>query len=118
MTKLSNNDFGWRSGAKWSVVREPLSATTEFVNLKNKAEGVRRYGYTTSVSQVTNTDGRSAFRGEYQTTLNGMRYQSGKYTDWYTTADEVEAHLAKTIKGALKRYEKLAQDPASRIEKR
>lgn len=122
MTKLSYDDV--RAAKIWerTTTRETLSTTqeeTNFANLKSKAEGVRRIGYRLTVTKFTTEDGREFFRGEYQTTLNGDRYQSGKDTDYYTTADEVTVHLTKTVKGALKRYAKLAESPAvSKIEKR
>lgn len=99
----------------------PLPSTqgsTDFYNLKNKAEGARRYGYVAYVEQASNPLGEVAFRAVYQTTLNGVRYQSSKYSAFVATEAEARALLAKTIKGALKRYAKLATDPSSKIERR
>jgi hypothetical protein len=95
------------------------TASTDFYNLKNKADGARRYGYVGKIIEDTNSmfeDRR--FRSDYQTTLNGSRYQSSKHSNWVATEAEARALLAKTIAGALKRYAKLAKDPASKIEHR
>lgn len=91
---------------------------TDYFNLKNKAEGARRYGYRNEVSKYTNGAGEVAYRFELQTTLDGSRYQSSKYGDWCPTQEAAEAALKKSVAGALKRYAKLAQDPASKIEHR
>lgn len=121
MTKISYEsarDFGvWEN----TTTREQVSfvsVDTGFFNLKNKADGARRIGYTVTITKFTNAAEQVLFRGEYQTTLNGSRYQSGKDSDYYDTQREVELVLAKTAAGALKRYAKLAQDPANKIEAR
>jgi hypothetical protein len=91
---------------------------TAYYNLKNKAEGARQYGYRGQIEQASNPDGTVAFRAIYRTTLNGAGYQSAKASKWVATEDEARNLLAKTIVGALKRYDRLAQDPASKIEHR
>ncbi len=121
MTKLSYAEVSALQVWERSTAREELSnvsATTDFYNLKNKAEGARRYGYQVWVTKFTTEAGVVVFKGWYQTTLNGAHYQSGKDTDCYTTEAEVRAHLEKTVAGAMKRYAKLALDPASKIEVR
>jgi hypothetical protein len=109
-------EFSYGSGTKTSIISTE-SAQTDFVNLKNKAEGARRYGYTLSVVRYENPQGQVAFIADYQTTLNGSRYQSSKRGAWMATEEEALAAGRKTVAGALKRYAKLAQDPASKIEK-
>jgi hypothetical protein len=121
MTKLTYNEVSALQVWERSTAREIVSTRseeTDFANLKSKAEGVRRMGYSLTVTKFTTAADVVLFRGEYQTTLNGSRYQSCKDTDYYTTEAEVNAHLSKTVAGALKRYAKLATDPASKIEKR
>jgi hypothetical protein len=110
-------DFRYVTGTKIITVSTETSST-DFYNLKNKADGARRYGYRLQVLQYSNPDGATAFAAEYQTLLNGDRYQSSKRSAFVATEAEARALLAKTITGALKRYAKLAQDPASRIEHR
>jgi hypothetical protein len=109
-------NFSYVSGTKNSVI---ASETTQidFVNLKNRAEGARRYGYILEIVRYENPEGQVAFLADYQTTLNGSRYQSSKHSAWMATEDEALAAGRKTVAGALKRYAKLAQDPASKIEK-
>ena len=96
---------------------DTLSAQTGFFNMKNKLAGPRAYGYVAYITRATNGDGVVAFRADYQTTLDGARYQSSKHSDWVATEDEARGLLAKTIAGALKRYARLALDPTSRIER-
>jgi hypothetical protein len=109
--------FSWKS----STVRTVTSVETietDFYNLKNKAEGARRYGYQNRVVKFDNGDGEIAFRPELQTTLNGYHYQSPKYGEFVATEAEARAALTKSVAGALKRYAKLATDPANKIEHR
>jgi hypothetical protein len=94
------------------------TASTDFYNLKNKAAGARRYGYVAKLIKYTESTGKVTFRGDYQTTLNGSRYQSSKHSNWFATVAEARTALDKTILGAMKRYAKLSQDPASKIEHR
>lgn len=94
------------------------TAQTDFYNLKNKALGARRYGINTQVRIYTNSRGEQAYRGEFQTLLDGDPYQSSKYSAWFTTEAEAIAALEKTAAGALKRYAKLALDPKNKIEYR
>lgn len=110
---------------KWVWAKETVqtnsaeeAATTSFFNLKNKAEGARQYGYWTVIQKFEGAGGEVAYRGVYQTTLNGKSYQSWKYSEWFETEAEVKAALAKTVKGALKRYEKLAAEGKSKVEKK
>lgn len=91
---------------------------TDFFNLKNKAEGARRYGWKFDIVKFSNPDGSFAFRAEYQTTLNGHRYQSSKYGKFVASVDEARAAGLKTVAGATKRYAKLALDPSNKIEHR
>lgn len=84
---------------------------TDFYNLKNKTDGARRIGFRNRVVKGTNANGEVAFRSEFQTTLNGARYQSSKYGEWRATEDEARGDLAKTTLGATKRYQKLSADP-------
>lgn len=110
--------FAYTSGTKFETLARETAAT-DFYNLKNKAEGARQYGYSFTIDRATNNVGQVAYRGEYQTTLNGSRYQSSKYGAWVATEAEARALMAKTIAGALKRYAKLAQDPAKNgVERR
>jgi hypothetical protein len=107
----------------WSdiVARETIKSvpcTTDFYNLKNKADGARRIGYVFSVAKITLMDDTVIFRGRYQTTLDGQRYQSSKDTYYFTTESEVMDSLNKTIDGAMKRYAKLALDPKNKISVR
>lgn len=94
------------------------TASFDFYNLKNKADGARRYGYRGQVERAFNPDGTEAFRAIYQTTLNGQRYQSNKRSNWFATEAEACRALLKTVDGAMKRYAKLATDPSSKIERR
>lgn len=114
MTKIA---FNYTTGTKSEAVFAE-TVTTDFVNLKNKAEGARRYGYRAEVQRWTNPEGQVAFVSYYQTTLNGAAYQSSKRGDFLATEADALAALKKTIAGALKRYAKLATDPASKIERR
>ena len=108
--------FSWTNKTTTGTVfSETIS--TDFYNLKNKADGARRYGYANKIVKFVNPDG-FAFRTEVQTTLNGSRYQSSKYGAFVATEAEARVALTKTIAGALKRYAKLATDPASKIEHR
>jgi hypothetical protein len=90
----------------------------DFWNLKNKAAGPRRYGFIGTVGYSNHAGYRVGFYASYQTTLDGARYQSSKRTMGFATAAEAEAALKRTIAGAIKRYHRLAQDPASKIEYR
>lgn len=112
-----NVSFNYTHGTKVSTAAETI-ATTDFVNLKNKAEGARRYGYIARVQRYENVEGAVVFATYYQTTLNGAAYQSSKRGDWVATQEEAAAALTKTVAGALKRYAKLSNDPASKIERR
>jgi hypothetical protein len=111
MTKIA---FHYTSGTKFETVATE-TRLSGYCNLKNKAEGARRYGFQLKVVKATNPAGDVAFRGEFQTTLNGVRYQSSKYSDWVATEEDATVGLRKTMNGALKRYAKLAQNPASKI---
>lgn len=109
--------FSWTS----KTTQTPISTDTietDFYNLKNKVEGARRYGYSNRIARFENDFGSTAYRFELQTTLNGQRYQSSKYGEFVASEAEARAALAKTIAGALKRYAKLATDPANKIEHR
>jgi hypothetical protein len=108
--------FRW---AKETVKTEVLKevAKTSFFNLKSKAEGARQIGYQVLITKFVGAAGEVVFEVEYQTTLAGERYQSSKRT-FYATEAEAKAGMAKTVKGALKRYEKLAAEGKSKIEKR
>jgi hypothetical protein len=90
------------------------TVVTDFYNLKNKATGARRYGF---IGRSVYEEGHG-YRSDFQTTLDGARYQSSKWTGWFQTASDAEASLKRTIAGAIKRYHRLAQDPASKIEYR
>jgi|KBSMisStandDraft_5_1062788.scaffolds.fasta_scaffold2094522_2 hypothetical protein len=94
------------------------TVVTDFWNLKNKATGPRRYGFIGTISHDDREGYRAGYCATYQTTLDGERYQSSKSTCGFATAAEAEASLKRTIAGAIKRYHRLAQDPASRIEYR
>jgi hypothetical protein len=109
--------FRYVSGTKFETL-DTITAQTDFYNLKNKAEGARRYGYTAKTMKGTDPTGAVAFYAEFQTTLNGSSYQSPKRSAFVATEAEARALLAKTIAGAQKRYAKLALDPASKIEQR
>lgn len=109
--------FHYTVGTKFALV-DYQTGTTDFYNLKNKAEGARRYGYEGRIELATNPLGEVAYRAEYQTTLSGSRYQSRKASKWVATEAEARELLTKTIAGALKRYAKLATDPRSKIERR
>lgn len=111
------HSFRYTHTTTFTIVYQEANET-DFYNFKNRAEGGRRYGYKASVVKAANPDGSTAFRTEFQTTLNGSRYQSSKHGNWVATEAEARAALAKTIAGAQKRYAKLAQDPASKIEYR
>jgi hypothetical protein len=113
----STVNFNWTSKTERAVIFT-ATAQTDFYNLKNRAEGARRYGYTISVVKYANPDGETAFRSDYQTLLNGTRYQSSKQGEFVATEAEARAALDKTVAGAMKRYAKLALDPASKIELR
>lgn len=110
-------NFRWTHPTTRTVVHTEAQ-TTDFYNLKSKAAGARRIGYANRVEKFVNADGEIAFRAEFQTTLNGERYQSSKGGAWRATEAEAVADLKKTLAGALKRYTKLAQDPDSKIEHR
>lgn len=114
MTKIA---FGYVSGTKFETL-SGNTTTTDYFNLKNKAEGARRYGFRYKVVKATNPSGEVAFRFELQATLNESNYQSRKYGDWVATEDDANAALSKTLTASLKRYGKLAQDPKSKIEYR
>lgn len=110
-------NFRYTHGTEFTSLHTE-TVSTDFYNLKNKAEGARRYGYVGEIEKATNPEGDVAFRAEYQTTLNGSRYQSSKRSNWFATETEARVALAKTVAGAMKRYAKLATDPASKIEHR
>ena len=109
--------FRYTYGTKFEII-DTVFANLDFYNLSNRATGPRRYGYTAHIVRAVNPEGEVAFRAQYQTTLDGVRYQSSKYSRWAATGAEAHDLLAKTIVGAHKRYAKLALDPASRIERR
>jgi len=109
--------FSYTSGTTLETVQS-TTIQTMFFNLKNKAAGARRYGFVARVVKATNPLGEVAFRSDYQTTLDGSRYQSSKYGNWMATEAEAAAALAKTTVSAMNRYARLAQDPANRIERR
>jgi hypothetical protein len=83
--------------------------------LKSKAAGARRIGF---IGSIVASDEVAQFRANFQTTLDGVRYQSSKPGRWVDSKDAALADLKRTIAGAIKRYHRLAQDPASRIEYR
>jgi hypothetical protein len=91
------------------------TVTTDFYNLKSKAAGARRIGF---IGSIVASDEVAQFRANFQTTLDGVRYQSSKPGRWVDSKDAALADLKRTIAGAIKRYHRLAQDPASRIEYR
>jgi hypothetical protein len=105
---------------------------TDFFNLKSKAAGARRIGYTTRVVRYDLTEAAEGqascwlfarpeltlYRGEFQTTLDGSRYQSGKDTEYFTTEGEARAALDRMTVNASKRYAKLATKAGSGIEHR
>lgn len=109
--------FNWTANTTREVVTKIIS-TTDFFNLKNKVDGARRYGYSNQVVKFTNNEGVVAYRGELQTTLDGRHYQSSKYGEFVATEAEAVAALEKSVAGAIKRYAKLAQNPANKIEHR
>jgi hypothetical protein len=111
-------DFRYTTKTEITTVQIDSTGSTDFYNLKNRAEGARRYGYQTIIRKYVNEDGATAFAAEYQTLLNGARYQSSKRSAFVSTEAEARALLAKTIAGAMKRYAKLATNPASKIEHR
>lgn len=117
MSVLHSPIFNYTMGTKFETVATE-TFTTDFYNLKNKKDGARRYGFTAKVVRASNPEGQIAFRSEFQTTLNGYRYQSSKYGDWAATEQAAKDAIVKTVKGALKRYERLATDPRNLIEKR
>jgi hypothetical protein len=109
------------------------SFLTDFYNTKSKAAGARRIGYRVSVvrtDMIETPEGErncwlfdrpelTLYRAEFQTTLDGARYQSSKHSDYFATEGEARAALDKTIAGASKRYAKLAAEPLkNKIEKR
>jgi hypothetical protein len=94
------------------------TVVTDFWNLKNKATGPRRYGFIGTISHDDREGYHAGYCATYQTTLDGERYQSPKSTCGFATAAAAEASLKRTIAGAIKRYHRLAQDPASKIEYR
>lgn len=118
MTNSSN--FKWTGSSR--ELTSSVSQTTQFVNLKNKADGARRYGFRCEVYKHTDVDGLTFFRAVFNTTLTAGNvcrdYQSAKYGEMVATEQEALDGLAKTVKGALKRYAKLATNPASKIEVR
>jgi hypothetical protein len=91
---------------------------TDYYNLKNKSVGARRYGYRLSVVRFANPDGETMYRSDFQTLLDGQRYQSSKHGAFVATEAEARAALEKTVVSATKRYAKLAQDAASKVEHR
>jgi hypothetical protein len=109
--------FHYTNGTTQTVVSTE-TASTDFFNLKNRAAGARRYGYRASIVRYTNPEGEVAFCSEYQTLLDGERYQSSKYGAFVETIAEARTMLDKTILGAMKRYAKLAQNPTSKIERK
>ena len=111
-------NFHWTEGTTRTIVGNSEIVDTDFYNLKNKAEGPRRYGYRNQIIRFENRDGQVAYRFDLQATLNGARYQSGKDGPFVATEAEARAGLAKAMAGSLKRYAKLATDPSSRIERR
>lgn len=111
-------EFNYTHGTKREVIASE-TIETDFYNLKNKADGARRYGFTLTVLRFSNLEGQIAFVGEMQATLNGSRYQSSKDVRWLATADDAMAAARKMVAGSLKRYERLAADPVkNKIEKR
>lgn len=111
-------DFDYTHGTERKLV---LSETVEtnFYNLKNKATGPRRYGYWIRAIRFTNPDGRTAFEAELQATLDGQPYQASKQSRWYSTAEEAMFVARDMVKGSMKRYARLAADPAkNKIEHR
>jgi hypothetical protein len=127
MTKPTAVSFNWNApNAKREVISETV-LESGFYNLKNKAEGPRRYAFRSTVVKYTNDAGQVAFSGEMQALLNGSRYQSGKdvlisceggKTRYCSDEQYVREALGLMIAGSLKRYAKLAQDPANKIEAR
>jgi len=106
--------FNYVHGTKFETV-STMKHVTDFYNLKNKSEGARRYGFTTEVVRASNPQGQVAFRAVFQTTLNGLRYQSPKYGDFVETETEAKDALVKTVASARKRYAKLAGKPGSGV---
>lgn len=103
--------FKWTPGTQRSIVSREVR-TSDFYNLKSKAAGARRYSFALEVERFENNEGQIAFRSVFQTLLNGYRYQSSKWPDYFEVNEEdAKAALEKTIAGALKRYGKLAADP-------
>lgn len=109
--------FNWTDSTIRTVVGTEI-LTTDFYNLKNRAEGARRYGYRNQIIRFENGEGQIAYRFDLQTTLNGSPYQSGKDGQFVATEGEARDALLKAVIGALKRYTKLAKDPSSGIEYR
>lgn len=110
--------FTWTHGTTRTVVGDVERIQTDFYNLKSKAAGARRYGYTNRIIKFENPEGEVGYRYDLQATLDGQRYQSGKDGEWRATEAEARADLAKALAGSLKRYAKLALDPNSKIERR
>lgn len=110
--------FTYTHGTTRTPTDYNLAVQTDFYNFKNKAAGGRRYGYYARVIRYANLQGEVAYRGSYQTLLDGSRYQSSKDTAFVATEAEAIALLDKMIAGAMKRYAKLALDPANKIERR
>lgn len=110
-------NFRYTSGTTQTIVSSE-TAQMDFYNLKNRASGARRYGYRASIVKYTNPEGQTAFCSDYQTLLDGQRYQSSKRGAFVETIAEARTMLDKTVLGAMKRYAKLAQDPTNKIEQR
>lgn len=110
-------NFSWTGKTERATVHTEAGQTS-FYNLKNKAEGARRYGYVGKIVKFTNPGEAAVFRTEYQTTLNGSHYQSPKFGSFIETEAQAKAMLAKTIAGAMKRYAKLATQAGSKIEQK
>lgn len=108
---MATVSFNYVSGTTREAVAT-VHHELDFYNLKNKAEGARRYGMSYTIVKYSNPEGQVAFVGEFQTTLNGRAYQSSKRSNWFATPDEAQTALVKTGEGAQKRYAKLAKDPA------
>lgn len=102
----------WNRAAVETVIHTETLAT-DFVNLKNKATGARRYGYKNTITKYE-LDGEATFQVELQTTLDGARYQSSKRSE-FPSEHDARLGLTKTVGNALKRYAKLAADPASGV---
>jgi hypothetical protein len=127
MTKAAA--FDWNASNRKREVISEVVHETNFFNLKNKAEGARRYDFRLTITKYSNDAGQVAFHGEMQALLNGSRYQSGK--DVLAVCDDgrgktrycadeafVRESLGKMLATSLKAYERKARDPANKIEKR